>query len=61
MSGANENAGYICEGKYGMYGRISHFRTWIEQEMNKLEAPVYCDSGPEVDGDDSDSYEDIYP
>ena len=38
------------EGLYGVYGRISHYRQWIEREMKKLEAPKYCLSGPEVDG-----------
>ena len=40
------------EGKYGIYGRISHFRPWIEMEMKKLESPKYCHSGPDVDGSD---------
>merc|ERR1719219_2228370 len=35
-------------GKYGVYGRISYFRSWIEKEMNKLEAPSYCRSGSEA-------------
>ena len=37
------------KGKYGMYGRISHFRPWIEEEMKKLEAPKYCNSGPDAE------------
>ena len=36
------------EGKYGVYGRISYFRTWIERKMNKLEAPKYCNTGPDA-------------
>ena len=36
-------------GKYSVFGRISHFRTWIEKEMKKLEAPRYCTGGPDAD------------
>ena len=42
------------EGKYGAYGRISHFRPWIEKEMKKLEAPKYCTSGPDADAESSE-------
>ena len=32
--------------KYGVYGRISYFRTWIE---SKLTSPTFCSSGPNAD------------
>merc|ERR1711936_52835 len=48
------------QGQYGVYGRISHLRPWIEQEMDKLETPKYCETGPDADGSDSDSYDNIY-
>ena len=35
------NAGY-----YGVYGRISYYRTWIE---SKMESPKYCGDNPDVD------------
>ena len=34
------------EGKYGVYGRISFFREWIEEKMS---SPTYCGSGPDAD------------
>ena len=34
------------EGKYGVYGRISFFREWIE---GKMSSPKYCGSGPDAD------------
>ena len=37
------------EGKYSAFGRISHFRKWIEKEMKKLDSPKYCSSGPDAD------------
>merc|ERR1711981_286813 len=33
-------------GKYGVYGRISFFREWIE---GKMSSPTYCGSGPDAD------------
>ena len=33
-------------GKYGVYGRISYFRQWIE---GKMCSPEYCGSGPDAD------------
>merc|ERR1712183_585439 len=33
-------------GKYGVYGRISFYRTWIE---GKMSSPKYCGSGPDAD------------
>ena len=33
-------------GKYGVYGRISYFRTWIE---GKMTSPSYCGSSPDAD------------
>ena len=36
--------------------RISHFRAWIEEEMTKLEAPEYCDPGPEAESDGGSGY-----
>ena len=36
------------DGQYGVNGRISYFRPWIEMEMKKLEAPKYCRSGPDA-------------
>lgn len=33
-------------GKYGVYGRISFFRTWIESKMT---SPKYCGDGPDAD------------
>ena len=38
-------------GQYGMYGRISYFRPWIEREMEKLDTPKFCRSGPVADED----------
>merc|ERR1711879_106650 len=32
--------------QYGVYGRISYFRTWIE---GKMTSPAYCSSGPNAD------------
>merc|ERR1712020_556823 len=34
------------EGKYGVYGRISFFREWIE---GKMSSPTFCGSGPDAD------------
>ena len=34
------------KGKFGVYGRISHFRTWIEEKMS---SPKYCGSSPDAD------------
>ena len=51
---------YLHQGKFGMYGRISHLRPWIEQEMNKLEPPRYCESGPDAEGLDSHSHDNIH-
>ena len=33
-------------GSYGVYGRISHYRTWIE---GKMTSPKYCGNGPDAD------------
>merc|ERR1711953_406981 len=33
-------------GSYGVYGRISHYRTWIE---GKMTSPKYCGTGPDAD------------
>ena len=33
-------------GKYGVYGRISYYRTWIE---GKMTSPRYCGNGPDAD------------
>ena len=33
-------------GSYGVYGRISHYRTWIE---GKMTSPRYCGNGPDAD------------
>ena len=33
-------------GKYGVYGRISYYRTWIE---GKMTSPKYCGNGPDAD------------
>jgi len=33
-------------GKYGVYGRISYYRTWIE---GKMTSPTYCGSGADAD------------
>lgn len=40
--------GYGCAqaGIYGVYGRISFFREWIE---GKMTSPIYCGSGPDAD------------
>lgn len=32
--------------QYGVYGRISYFRTWLESKMT---SPTYCSSGPNAD------------
>merc|ERR1711936_954987 len=32
-------------GRYGVYGRISHYRTWIESKMT---SPKYCGDGPDA-------------
>ena len=32
----------LQDGKYGIYGRISHFRSWIEEKMT---SPKYCRGG----------------
>merc|ERR1719412_2779610 len=37
-------------GKYGVYGRISFFREWIE---GKMSSPTYCGSGPDADASTS--------
>ena len=39
-------AGCARDGKYGVYGRISFFREWIE---GKMSSPTYCGSGPDAD------------
>ena len=33
-------------GSYGVFGRISHYRTWIE---GKMTSPRYCGNGPDAD------------
>ena len=33
-------------GKYGVYGRISFFRSWIE---SKMISPSFCGAGPDAD------------
>ena len=33
-------------GKYGVYGRMSFFREWIE---GKMSSPTYCGSGPDAE------------
>merc|ERR1712048_299151 len=33
-------------GRYGVYGRISYYRTWIEEKMT---SPTYCGSGADAD------------
>ena len=33
-------------GKYGVYGRISFFRSWIESKMT---SPSFCGAGPDAD------------
>ena len=33
-------------GSYGVYGRISYYRNWIE---SKMVSPKYCGTGPDVD------------
>ena len=33
-------------GRYGVYGRVSFFRQWIE---GKMSSPTYCSSGPDAD------------
>ena len=33
-------------GNYGVYGRISYYRSWIESKMN---SPKYCGDNPDAD------------
>ena len=33
-------------GRYGVYGRISFFRSWIESKMT---SPTFCGAGPDAD------------
>ena len=40
------------KGKYGIYGRISTFRPWIEETMKKLDPPKYCKGGPDAETHD---------
>ena len=42
-SSFGEGCGYA--GKYGVYGRISFFRKWIERKMR---SPRYCSRGPDA-------------
>ena len=35
---------FVQEGKNGVFGRISHFRAWIESHMNHS-SNYYCDGG----------------
>ena len=34
------------DGIYNVYGRVSHYRKWIEENMN---SPTFCGSGPDAD------------
>ena len=39
-------SGCANAGSYGVYGRISYYRAWLD---SKLESPKYCRAGPDVD------------
>ena len=47
----------VYEGLYGVFGRISYYREWIERKMT---SPSYCASGPDADeeyNENSENYD----